>query len=266
MAKLISYEAKTALITGASSGIGERLALEMAHRGARVILVARRLDELQRVAKTINDTGGKAVVLACDVADRARVFAAAQHALDEYGPIDILVNNAGYGRHRRFIQWDLDDAERMMTVNFFGSVYWTRALLPQMIARRSGWLVFMASVAGKLGVPDESLYAASKFALVGLAEALSYEVEDAGVHVLTVCPGAINTPFFDEEAIARMPAVAKRLMIEPDVLVTAILKALARGKREITVPGIIRAGYIVRALFPGFMHRNTKRTALRTDR
>jgi short-subunit dehydrogenase len=86
--------------------------------------------------------------------------------------------------------------ERMLRVNFLGTLYWTKALLPGMVARRRGWLVFMASVGGKIGVPEESAYAASKFATVGLAEALSLEVEDAGVHVLTVCPGAIRTDFF----------------------------------------------------------------------
>ena len=149
-----------------------------------------------------------------------------------------------------------------MRVNFLGTLYWTKALLPQMVERRSGWIVFMASVAGKLGVPEESAYAASKFAQVGLAEALSYEVEDAGVHVLTVCPGAINTPFFDAEALERMPPVAKRMMIEPEQVIDAIIDALARGKHEITVPRFIATGYLVRVLAPGFMRRNTKRTTI----
>ena len=92
--------------------------------------------------------------------------------------------------------------ERMLRVNFLGTLYWTKALLPQMVERRQGWIVFVASVAGKLGVPEESAYAASKFAMVGFAEALSLEVEDAGVHVLTVCPGTVRTEFFDAEALA----------------------------------------------------------------
>ena len=262
MARLTSYTGKTALVTGASSGMGRLLALRFAREGARVALVARRETELQQLAAEIERGGGQAVVLPCDVAERAQVFAAAEEARRRCGAIDILVNNAGYGHHRRFLEWDLDDMERMLRVNFLGTLYWTKALLPQMVERRSGWIVMMASVAGKLGVPEESAYAASKFAQVGLAEALSYEVEDAGVHVLTVCPGAINTPFFDAEALARMPPVAKRMMIEPERVIDAIIDALARGKYEITVPRFIALGYLVKLLAPGFMRRNTRRTTL----
>jgi hypothetical protein len=152
--------------------------------------------------------------------------------------------------------------ERIMHVNYFGALYWTKALLPQMVERRRGWVIFMASVAGRLGVPEESAYAATKFAMVGLAEALSMEVEDAGVHVLTVCPGAIDTPFFDEEAKRRMPAVSRRTMIAPEQVVEATIAALRRGKHEITIPRFIAAGYVVRALAPRFMRRNTKKTVL----
>jgi short-subunit dehydrogenase len=262
MPRLTSYADKTAIVTGASSGMGRLLALRFAQAGARVALVARREAELRQVAAEIEQHGGTALVLPCDVGDRAQVFAAAQQAFSGFGAIDILVNNAGYGRHRRFLEWDLDDMERMLRVNFLGTLYWTKAVLPHMVERRRGWLVFMASVAGKLAVPDESAYVASKFAQVGLAEALSMEVEDAGIHVLTVCPGAINTPFFDADALARMPPVSKRMMIEPERVIDAVIDALARGKHEITVPRFIATGYVARALAPGFMRRNTKRTTI----
>jgi short-subunit dehydrogenase len=262
MRRLTSYRGKSAVITGASSGIGRLLALRLAREGARVGLVARRESELRAVANKIATGGGSAVVLPCDVADRAQVLAAAERAQTELGAIDILVNNAGYGHHRRFLDWDLDDIEHMLRVNFLGAAYWTKALLPRMVERRSGWIVFMASVAGKLGVPEESAYAASKFAMVGFAEALSIELEDAGVHVLTVCPGTINTPFFDAEALEHMPPVSKRMMIEPERVVDATIDALARGKHEVTVPRFIATGYIVRTLAPGFMRRNTKRTTI----
>jgi len=260
--RLISFRGKTAVITGASSGIGRLLARRFAREGARVALVARREAELRQLAGEIEQGGGQVLVLPCDVADRAQVFACAEQATRVFGNIDILVNNAGYGHHRRFLEWDLDDMERMLRVNFLGTLYWTKALLPQMVERRTGWLVFMASVAGKLGVPEESAYAASKFAMVGLAESLSIELEDAGVHVLTVCPGTIDTAFFDAEAIERMPPVAKRMIIQPERVVDAVIHALARGKHEITVPRMIAAGYVVRTLAPGFMRRNTKRATL----
>lgn len=262
MPKLESYRGVNGLITGASSGIGRLLALRMARAGARLALVARRADELERLAAEIAAAGGRAIVLPCDVADRAAVFASAEAARAQLGSVDLLVNNAGYGHHRPFLEWDLDDMERMLRVNFLGSLYFTKALAPAMAAQRRGWLVFIASVAGRIGVPDESAYAASKFAMVGLAEALSVELEDAGVHVLTVCPGAIRTPFFDAEALARMPPVARRSMVDPEPLVDAILAALASGRHELTYPRFIAAGYVTKALAPGLMRRNLKRTTI----
>jgi short-subunit dehydrogenase len=101
-----------------------------------------------------------------------------------------------------------------------------------------------------------------KFATTGLAEALSIELEDDGVHVLNVCPGAIRTPFFDEEDLARMPPVAKDGMAEPEDLVAAIMKALRQGKHEVTFPYGIRAGYIVKAIAPGFMRKQVRRVTL----
>jgi short-subunit dehydrogenase len=260
--KLSSYPGLSAVITGASSGIGRLLALRLARQGARVALVARREDRLCALAEEIAAAGGEAIVLPCDVADQVQVLASAQQALDNFGAIDLLINNAGYGHHRRFLDWDLDDMERMMRVNYLGTLYWTKALLPQMVQRRRGWLVFMASVGGKIGVPEESAYAASKFAVVGLAEALSLEVEDDGIHVLTVCPGTFRTDFFDEEALERMPPVSRRSMQEPNVLVDAVFNALAKGKREITVPRRFAAAYAVRAIAPGFMRRNVRRTTI----
>jgi short-subunit dehydrogenase len=262
MHKLTSYAGLNAVVTGASSGIGRLLALRLAQQGARVALIARRAERLEGLAAEIAAVKGESFVVPCDVADREQVLAAAQRVLERFGSVDLLINNAGYGHHRRFLDWDLDDMERMMRVNYFGALYWTKALLPQMVARRRGWLVFVASVAGKLGVPEESAYAASKFAMVGLAEALSYEIEDAGVQVLTVCPGTIRTEFFDDEALARMPPVSRRMMVDTGPLVDAIFDALAKGKYEITFPRFIATGYLVRAIAPGIMRRNTKRQTL----
>jgi uncharacterized protein len=262
MRKLTSYKALTAVITGATSGIGRLLALRFAREGARVALVARRVAELEEVAKEIRDAGGEALACPCDVAEKAAVERTCAHILQRFGAVDILVNNAGYGHHRTFLEWDLDDMERMMRVNYFGSLYFTKLLLPQMAHRGKGWVVFIASVAGRISTPEEAPYAATKFAMVGLAEALTIEVEDAGVHVLTVCPGVIRTPFFDEEALQRMPPVTRRQWVEPEVLVEAIIKALAKGKHELTYPRGLAVAYVVRAMAPGFMRSQVKRVTL----
>jgi short-subunit dehydrogenase len=263
MDRLSSYRDLRVLVTGASSGIGELLARRLAREGARVALVARRAERLETIAGEIRAAGGTALVLPCDVADPAQVNATAARARDELGGVDLLVNNAGYGHHRRFLEWDAGEMAHLMRVNYEGALYFTKALLPDMAARRRGWIVFMASVAGHVSVPDESAYCASKFALVGLATALSLEVEDRGVHVLTVCPGAIRTPFFDAEALARMPLAARRTMAEPEGLVGAILDALARGRHALTYPSWLRIGVLVQALAPGFMRRMVRRTTRR---
>ncbi len=262
MGRLSSFEGKAAIVNGASSGIGRALALQLAERGARVALLARRKDALDALAEEIRSLGGWALAVTCDVGDREEVFASFRTAEETMGPADLLINNAGYGGHRWFLEWDLDDVERMMRVNFLGAVHCTRAVLDSMVRRGSGWIVFMASVAGKIAPPRESVYAASKFAMVGLASALSLEVEHAGVHVLTVCPGAVGTPFFGDGDLDELPPVARRRMVAPEELAGAVLGALQRGRRELTYPRWMAVAYAVQALAPGFTRRQVGRTVL----
>ena len=255
-----AFRGRVALVTGASSGIGRALALRLARERMRVALVARRRADLEALAAEIAREGGDACAFPCDVESAAEVATTARAAIERFGAVDLLVNNAGYGHHRAFLDWDLDDMERMMRVNYLGTLRFTKALLPGMVARGRGSLVFVASVAGKIATPDETAYSASKFAMIGLAQSLSLEVEDAGVHVLVVCPGVIRTPFFDEEALSRMPPVSLRSMTDVEGLVDAIVDALARGKREVTYPRSIAAAYVVQAIAPAFMRRQVKRT------
>ena len=257
--QLKTYRGLTALVTGASSGIGRLLALRLATEGARVALVARREDELEALAAEIRALSGEALVLPCDVSDSSQVTASARRAVEQYGAVDILVNNAGYGGQHTFLDWDVEDMERLMRVNYFGSLYFTKALLPQMVDRKSGWLVFISSVSGRIASPEKSAYAATKFAMTGFAEALSMEVEPAGVHLLTVYPGVIDTPFFSAQMLKNMPEKTRSSMVEPDGLVDAIILALAKGKRELTYPGGLAAGYVVRALAPEFLRNQVKR-------
>jgi hypothetical protein len=257
--KLESCRGLTALVTGASSGIGRLLALRLAQEGARVALVARREAELEAIAAEIRARSGEALVLPCDIADSSQAAAAAARALEQFGAIDILVNNAGYGGQRTFLDWDIEDMERIMRVNYFGTLYFTKALLPGMVERGRGWVVFVSSVTGRIASPEKTAYAATKFAMTGFAEALSMEVEGAGVHLLTVYPGVVDTPFFNAQMLRDMPDKARRSMIQPDGLVDAIFQALAKGKRELTYPGGLAAGYVVRALAPEFLRKQVMR-------
>lgn len=257
--KLENYYGRTALVTGASSGIGRVLALRLAKEGARVAIVARREAELETLASEIHAQSGEAIILPCDVSDPRQVASSASRAIEQLGSIDILVNNAGYGGQSTFLDWDMADMERLMRVNYFGALYFTKALLPQMVERKTGWLVFMSSVSGRIASPEKSAYAATKFAMTGFAEALSMEVEPVGVHLLTVYPGVISTPFFSAQMLKNMPKKTRNSMVEPDGLVDAIIHALAKAKRELTYPGGLAAGYVVRSLAPEFLRNQVKR-------
>jgi short-subunit dehydrogenase len=258
------FTAKGVLVTGASSGIGEGLARRLGREGARCVLLARREEALVRVAQAIRAEGGEAHVLPCDFSEPEAAHAAGLEAERRLAPggVDLLVNNAGYGGHRTVLEWPLEDIVRMTAVNHLSSVAVTKAVLPAMVERGRGALVFVASVAGRVATPLEAPYAATKAAMLAFAEALSCEVEDRGIHVMTVCPGVIDTPFFGPEDLERMPAAARRGMVPVDGLVDAILRSLARGHREITWPRSIAVAYPVKALFPRTFRRIVKRMTL----
>jgi len=261
---LADWRGRGVLLTGASSGIGEALARRLGREGARLVLVARRKDALECVADGVREDGGEAHVLPCDLADPAAAHAAGVEAERRLAPggVEVLFNNAGYGGHRTVRDWPLEDVVRMTAVNHVASVAVTKAVLPAMVERGRGWIVFVASVAGKVATPLEAPYAASKAAMLAFGEALSCEVEDRGVHVLNVCPGVIDTPFFAAEGLERMPAVARRGMVSAESLVDAILRGLSRGRREVTHPASIAVSYRVKALAPGPFRRIVKRMTL----
>ena len=262
MAGLTEYRDTVGIVTGASSGIGAQLARDLAARGMRVGLLARRTELLRLLEEEIARAGGEALAVGCDVADRARVESAVRTVLDRYGRVDLLVNNAGYGRHVLFKDHDLADVERMMRTNYLGTVYTTKAVLPAMRARARGWIVNVSSVAGKLGQPDEAAYSATKFAVAGLSEGLSYELAPLGMHVMVVYPALVRTEMFTPEVIARMPRRATGTFIEPAAFSRRVLRALERGRHEVTVPRYVGIAYAIRALLPAFHRRMTARIRL----
>lgn len=259
---LTDYRDTVGIVTGASSGIGAQLARDLAARGMQVALVARRAERLQALAREIERTGGGAMVVPCDVAERAAVEAMVRAVAERFGRIDLLVNDAGYGRHVLFKDHNVADIERMVRVNYLGVVYAIKAVLPLMRARGRGWIVNLSSVAGKMGQPDEAAYSATKFAVAGLSEALGYELAPLGIHVMAVCPGLVRTEMFTPEVIARMPRGAARSFLEPPDFSARVLAALGRGRHEITVPGYIGIAYVIRELLPWLHRRITTRIRL----
>lgn len=262
MPGLADYRDTVGIVTGASSGIGAQLARDLAQRGMRVALLARRMERLETLAGEIRARGGDAMPVVCDVSDRANVEVAVAGVRARWQRLDLLVNNAGYGRHVLFKDHDVGDIERMMRTNYLGTVYATKAVLPAMRARGRGWIVNVSSVAGKLGQPDEAAYSASKFAVTGFSEGLAMELAPLGIHVMLVYPALVRTEMFTPEVLARMPPQALRTFIEAPVFSRRVLRALERGRFEVTVPRYVAISYVVRTLWPALHRRIMTRIRL----
>jgi uncharacterized protein len=249
----------TALVTGASSGIGAALARELVAAGARVALVARRDDLLAALAASL--PAGSAAAFRCDVRDPAAIAACVASVAERLGPVDLLVNNAGVGRYLSFLETPPDDVAAVFETNLHAVLNFTRAVLPGMLARRRGHVVNVASIAGRIGSRNHSIYCASKFALAGFSESLVYELEDTGVGVTLVNPGIIDTPFFDHASFASFPTHARARAIPPERVARAILRAVRRGTTEITVPASYVIGTVLKSAAPNLFRRLMRRFA-----
>jgi short-subunit dehydrogenase len=252
-------EGATALVTGASSGIGAAVARALADAGASIALVARRADRLADIAASL--PSGRSATFTCDVRDAAAVDATVAAVTAELGAIDVLVNNAGIGRYVPFVDTGAADTAAILETNLGGALHFTRAVLPDMLARRRGHLVNVASIAGRIGSRNHAVYCASKFALAGLSESLAYELAGTGVGITLVNPGIIATPFFDHASFADFPRRARRRAIAPEVVAAAIVRAIRRGRFEITVPAHFALGTILKTLAPGLFRRLMQRYA-----
>jgi short-subunit dehydrogenase len=186
-------DTKTALVTGASSGIGASLARALAARGVSVGLVARRKDRLEEVLEECLKAAPKSHIWPADLGDLDLAERVAVEAWDTLGHIDVLVNNAGIPKRRHVMNLVYDEVEEVMRVNFLSPTRMTLALLPRMLKRGAGSIVNVSSVAGRLGNPKESAYSASKFALCGWSEALNVDLWDTPIEIRLINPGAIET-------------------------------------------------------------------------
>jgi len=188
-----SLRDKVVLITGASSGIGQATALRFAGLGARLGLAARNQETLAQVCADVEKRGGQGLVLPTDVTDSEQVRLAVEQTVARFGRLDILISSAGLSMRAYFDGSNLAAMEKVMRVNFFGTLYATHFALPH-IKQTKGSLVALSSLTGRRGIPSYALYGASKFAVTGLYEALRLELARDGVHVGVVSPAFVGTP------------------------------------------------------------------------
>jgi NAD(P)-dependent dehydrogenase (short-subunit alcohol dehydrogenase family) len=191
----------TAVITGATSGIGRETALRFAKSGVNVVAAGRRKERLEELVGEIESKGSQALAVTTDVSDEAQVQNLIDKAIGRFGRIDTLVNNAGVGLAAKFEEQSIEDFRRVMDVNFWGAVYACKAVLPQMRRQPAGGVIInVSSIMGKRGMPFETAYCSSKFALAGFSEALRTEVMADKIDVSTVFPGAVETEIFQTSA------------------------------------------------------------------
>ncbi len=247
-------EGAVAVITGASRGIGRATARALHDRGATVGLIARSGDELDALAAEL---GAEVAVARADVAERDQLQAALGHLAGVLGPVDILVNNAGIGAYASMLEEDPGAYERLMRVNYLGTVYATRAVLDSMVARRRGHIVNVASVAGRLGAPFEAAYSASKFAVVGMSESLAAEVHPFGIAVSLINPGPVDTDFANARGVPFQRSVPRPVSAER--VATAVVKAIEEDRFEQSLPRWLRVGSVARAVAPNLYRKGLLR-------
>ncbi len=188
-----SLKGKIALVTGAGKGIGRAIAIALANEGVNLGLLARTEKDLQSLAEELNALGVKTAIAAADVSDMDSVNSAVTGIQSALGNIDILINNAGTGKFGSFLDLTPAEWENQVRVNLFGVYYTTRAVLPQMIERKTGDIVNVASTAGLRGAPVTSAYSASKFGVMGLTESLMLEVRKHNIRVTAMAPSTVVT-------------------------------------------------------------------------
>ena len=231
-----------ALITGASRGIGEATARELARRGYALVLAARSAGPLVALAGELSRAGAPALPVPTDMRSLQDVRRLAQLALHRFGCVDVLVHNAGIGGAGPVAHMHPEAAAATLETNLLAPVELTRVLLPSMIERRRGAIIFVASVAGSIGLPTSPIYSASKFGLRGFADGLRREVARRDISVTVVSPGFIQTAM---TAGMRLP------MPGPALVARAIAGAIERPRRELFVPGYYRLLVRAAQLLPG---------------
>lgn len=249
----MSLSNKVVVVTGASSGIGAVAAQMLAEEGATVVLAARSMDKLRQI------TAGWTyphMLLELDVSEDRSVEAGFKQIYEAYGRVDCLLNNAGYGIFKPCIDMPVSEFAEMMNVNYMGIVRCTKAVLPQMMKNRSGRIVNVASIAGKIGTSNSTAYTSTKHAVLGFSNSLRQEVREYGITVSTINPGPIDTPFFNlADPTGHYVNNIKWMMLKPERVAKAMVAAVQKGTYEVNLPRFASVGVKLYQIFPRLADR-----------
>jgi short-subunit dehydrogenase len=244
------FRDRTAVVTGASSGIGCDVARTLGAMGAQVAMLARRKELLDEIKENIESGGGRTLGIGVDVTRATEVREAVDRILESFGKIDVLVNSAGVLIPGNVESMQIGDLERMMAVNVYGTVNAIQAVLPSMRDRSRGNIVNIGSLAGRRGFPTLGGYCATKFALVGLSEALRVELYGSGVTVSMIMPGVIDTPMVRKDESKNFGLPENMLAMPPQWVTAAVISAIVTGMPEIDVPPGAALAEKIAAVFP----------------
>lgn len=262
----MNFQDQIIWITGASSGIGEALAHELASAGARLVLSSRREKELERVRGEI-ERSDEHLVLPLDLIEEETHGAAVQAVLDRFGRVDVMVHNGGISQRSLVQDTDFQVDRRILEVDYLGTVSLTKALLPSMLERNAGRFVVVSSLVGYVATPYRSAYSAAKHALHGFFEALRAELHDDGIRVTMVCPGYVRTRVSHNALTADGTPQgtldrAQAQGMDPKDCARRIARALARGKAEIYIGGWERYAVYIRRWCPPLYRWMVRRIAV----
>ncbi len=251
---------KTALVTGASSGIGAATAQELAKAGARVVLVARREEELRRVAASI---GNAASVYPTDLSDEKAVAAMGERVTTEFGTPDIIVNNAGAGCWKFVEETTPQEAVQSMAVPYFATFNVTHAFLPGMMQRNSGHIVNVSSVGSRFVWPGATAYIAARWAVRGFTEALRSDLANTGIRVTLYESGVVGSEYWEHNpgSRERVPGMGNLVpVVTSEAAARAIVRGIEREQKLVVIPFMMKLTYWQHAVFPGVVQSLMTRT------
>jgi len=245
---------EVAIVTGASSGIGEATARLFARHGYRVVLAARRKERLEALAQELSGADQQVLATPADISKLEDIQRVVAESLKRFGRIDVLVNNAGFGRLSWLEQLDpVTDIQALLQVNLLGLIWMTQAVLPHMIERRKGHIINVASMASYIATPTYSIYAASKFGVRGFTDALRREASIYGVKVSAVYPGGVATEFGQHARIQRKTGATTPdwLKLSAEDVAKAIFRLARRPRRQVVLPWLMHFAIGLNAFLPG---------------